>query len=606
MPGIHFIHADHDLISSETWDSLLGPSLHDNTYVLENVYADSFARFASTRYPEYPVRTVETKEYLIVMEGRLYGLSDDAVRADLEALASWLFADKENNEDALRTWLLDHDGDFVIAVQHKVSDDWSLLNDALGRLPLYHYQGKEFHIVSREIGFINRLVGITAADPLGVAQYLTFGYPLGLRTLWSDVNRLAPGSLLKWRRGTAHAERRLLHGFDFNDTAMQITPQEAAEELVPLLESACKHRADPSGHNLLSLSGGLDSRTVAVGLQRAGCAFKAATFEQSSNANAADVRIAEELAKRLQLDWMKFSLPSPTGREVQEILRLKSGLVNISQAYDVHYFERLLSKHNRSTVHFSGDGGDKVLPDLHPGRGFRSTRSLAEYIIDRHRLMSLREVERLTKVPQGALAAELTKLLDAYPEVSLPAKYIHFMIYERGIHWLFEGEDRNRCAFWSCTPFYSLPFFRATMRLPQDSKKNHLLYGEFLKQLSPIAAGIEDAGKGRAPSEPAYRRKIALAAWIARYNELRRLVAALVRQVPTYSPNDSVVQGLRQLLESGEILPALLDPDEVQRLADHPALINRTAFDNLFTLAADPSGDRGTNSSLAAFGDSQF
>ena len=50
------------------------------------------------------------------------------------------------------------------------------------------------------------------------------------------------------------------------------------------------------GDNVVSLSGGLDSRAVAAGLRREEIPFTAATFLDSQQTNAADVRVASRVA----------------------------------------------------------------------------------------------------------------------------------------------------------------------------------------------------------------------------------------------------------------------------------------------------------------------
>jgi hypothetical protein len=72
-----------------------------------------------------------------------------------------------------------------------------------------------------------------------------------------------------------------------------------------------------------------------------------------------------------------------------------------------------------------------------------------------------------------------------YPEKTIEGKLAHFKIFERGHNWLFVGEDRSRFFMWSTTPFYSVPFFKASMAIPQRAKRHYLLYKYFLVNLKP-------------------------------------------------------------------------------------------------------------------------
>jgi len=86
-----------------------------------------------------------------------------------------------------------------------------------------------------------------------------------------------------------------------------------------------------------------------------------------------------------------------------------------------------------------------------------------------------------------AIRRSVRDRLRLYPETDPASKYVHFLVYERGANFLFEGEDRNRF-FWSTTPFYSIDFFRYAMNCPPEQKTRYNLYRSFLTELAPAAA----------------------------------------------------------------------------------------------------------------------
>ena len=175
--------------------------------------------------------------------------------------------------------------------------------------------------------------------------------------------------------------------------------------------------------------------------------------------------------------------------------------------------------------------------------------------------MNVNDVEKLVRMPHGSLVASLTEHLDSYPEQSFSRKYLPFMIRERAIRWLFEGEDRNRCEFWSCTPFYSLPFFTAAMACPEDMKRNHQLYRKFLMRLSPAAAGLPDA---------------------------------------------AMVQSLKQLLATESSLAEWLDQDSGRQFASRPGRVGRAALENLFALSAVIASHLSPRNAAEFYSDREF
>ena len=124
-----------------------------------------------------------------------------------------------------------------------------IINDILGRLPLYYYHKRESElIVSRELPFLASLTGDdphedNRFDRIGMAQYLLIGFPLGNRTLLADVSRLKPASLL---RVTSNSEVNVdyIHCLNFDIIKNENRSVESnARELVSLFNKACKNRA---------------------------------------------------------------------------------------------------------------------------------------------------------------------------------------------------------------------------------------------------------------------------------------------------------------------------------------------------------------------------
>lgn len=178
------------------------------------------------------------------------------------------------------------------------------------------------------------------------------------------------------------------------------------------------------------------------------------------------------------------------------LLRRKQGLNPLSMSYLIPYLEHVAQCFGRGATFFTGDGGDKVLPDLRSMADIADADHAARELLRRHQIMPLEHVAALTGISQAEIFITLRDRLDAYPEERWIDRCVHFEIFERAFKWLFEGEDRNRGFLWSTTPFYAAPFFAAAMRYGSRHKAHRALYREFLLAISPAAAAVEYAGVG--------------------------------------------------------------------------------------------------------------
>ena len=95
------------------------------------------------------------------LEGKIYGKQDNIIKDEINHLVSIVFGKKSSNEaekETVSDWLIKTDGDFVIYALNKETRDLAILNDVLGRLPIYYYGDDSKLLVSREIEFISHII----------------------------------------------------------------------------------------------------------------------------------------------------------------------------------------------------------------------------------------------------------------------------------------------------------------------------------------------------------------------------------------------------------------------------------------------------------------
>ena len=528
MPGISLVcgPSTDPAVASSALDAACFTDEYDAHTAVAN--GRTFLGFSG--YADYPVRTVETDDALYVLEGRLYDVDDERRRA--REVGSALL---DGRTEAVASWLDGRDGDFLLVAYEKETGTVRLVNDTFARLPVYYATTDDAIVVSRELKFVRDVAGHRNAAPdldrMAVAQSLLFGYRLGDRTLFDSVRRVPPGSALHVEADAnggdvgVRVERLHRHDFDGHAHADGSVAANAAT-LASLFEDACANRDVPGVPNVLSLSGGLDSRAVGGGYDAVDAPYTAATFEKSDGSNADDVRLAKRVAETLGVEWEHYEA---TGTETHraKLLEMKQGMNFLGMSFILDFFEQLRDRHG-SLVYVTGDGGDKALPDITPPRSFASRRGLAEYVVDAHGIFDREEAAAIAGIDAEALVGAVETRLASYPESSYVGKYVHFLVRERGINWLNHGEDRNRYYFWSVSPFYSPEFFEYAMNVPAAQKSGSKLQAAFLESLDPALCGVADANYGAPVTSLEHKAKQFAAGLVCRYPTVKRTVASLL------------------------------------------------------------------------------
>jgi len=563
----------------------------------------------TTGYDGYPVMSFDAGAYWVCLEGRLYGKDESSCREELVSLAEKALGRPDRATDGLCAWLLDTDGDFVVLAVNKETGALALFNDALGRLPIYYHAGETRFVASRQIGLVVALAG-HGLDRMGMAQALLLRYPLGRRTLYRGVSRLASGTLVRIDPGEPKAQFVNLHTFNFDttsETGQGVSGR--ADSLAMLFREACERRAQPGRRCVLALSGGLDSRAVAAGLGSRGIDFCAMTYVDPDGVCRGDPPIAQRVAAVFHAEWRAVALCPPRGSHLLDVLALKRGMAWLHWATLLQFMEAVREEYGAQVLLVTGDGGDKVLPGLQPGRRFDDVRALTRYLVAHNGVLGLNETVALTGVSAEGILAEIDSLLATYPEQALARKYVHFLLCERAGKWLFEAEDMYRAYLWSVAPFYAMPVFRCAMGCPGDQKSGHELYRRFLLALSPEVCRLREVDFGVPITSFRYRAARRIVLLLERFpgvwRSVRRLYApAMHRQ--SFAPGSTTLACLAEQARDSDPVRDCLSHTAIQRMVERPERYTRSAFRSLLTLTSAIECQDGIRQTLAKYRDAEF
>jgi asparagine synthase (glutamine-hydrolysing) len=631
MPGISIFTSNSrsELSEKKVEDNILEQNFleaieyvkHDKRYAHKIILRQNSFLVAYTGYPEYPLTTFEDDEFWVCVEGKIYGKNDSQVKKEINILLNKIVAERfiDKSDKFMDNWLLTTDGEFIIYAFDKRHEDFIVLNDALGRLPLYYYNDPDDTkiIISREIHLIAALIWDNQHDGnkkhdrfdrTAIVDYLLLGLMLESHTLLTNVYRLRPATVIRLYNNTK-IDIQNIYTFNFEQKKyVDKSIKENSNKLISLFSDACLNRADPNGNNVISLSGGFDSRAVAACFYKNNIPFSTATYVppgwKPSVDTLSEVEIAKQVANEFQSKCENFGLVEPRAEDLLMLLKIKCGLNYLGFGYMIPILDKLIRKYDTAITFFTGDGGDRSLHELRFGKIPRSIDELIKYIVrdlyGASYLFSIRDVAAVTDMSEKQIIDRLRRVLTSYPEKRLDQKLVHFIFYESAFSDDIESEDRNRTYVWSVTPFYSIPFFHYAMNCSDSNKANIELQREFLLTLSPAAAAIKNSAFGCSLTSKKYKIIQRLITLRRRYPTLKRVMDR-IRCHKNYEYISREIKCLRDQIYKSESIRNYFNQDKLNDILNNPKKYNATGISALFTIVSLMESLSSTQSTLAKY-----
>lgn len=563
MPGISLQHTSN---TKQNTQINLDKLLFFDEYYSSVLHQDDLTKIGFSGYSSYPITSYESDAYEIYLEGYLYSIQN--LEEAAHTVAEKLFS-AENGW--VKSWLRKQDAEFVLIAVEKSSGDIAILNDALSRLPVYIYEDGTSIYISRELGFILESSSVDI-DSMGVAQQLLFGYPLGERTLYSGVHQLSPASVIRISNGNYTTEQ--LFQINIEDKKHRDKSiDENAAELSKRLSNSCRRRVG-EGTNIVSLSGGMDSRAIAACLTDIGSPFVAATYNKGTKLTNREAQAAEEVMETLGGEWYEYRLGGPSDEHRSTLLETKRGMNTLGLSYILEFFEELQLDFGDNITYFTGDGGAK-LASWTPPRQFSSNNEIVEYLLADQVRIPIDKVADLSAHNEQELRNSIHRRLESYPETDPAQRYVHFMIRERSLKWGVHGEDRNRYYFWSAAPLYSYPIFEYAMNVPDNQKEYNDLYQRIISQYSSNVLDVTYINFGAPIGSLRYKLKENLYGLAAMWPTLREKLIRLLRGNPEI--DEDVKNRLQNSAQSHLIQSSTLSAQAIHDITNEQSISPKAA-----------------------------
>ncbi len=337
---------------------------------------------------------------VLIFNGEIYnyrelsrGLADKGVtlrtNSDSEALVEGLHRDGRSFVEKLR-------GMYAFAYWNRQARTLTLARDRFGEKPLYYCETPEgFLLFASEIGALraSRLMTFDHA-PDAVADYFLYGYVPEPKSIYRQVHRLEPASIMIAGPGRRASIHRYWRPVFEPDSALDY--KAAQGELLELLDDAVEAQRTSDVPLGAFLSGGVDSAAIVSSMALHGGVVKTCTIG-FDDAKFDERAAARQTASRYSTDHVE----EVASIEVGDLIDRVAGVYGepFADASAIPTYLVCAAARRHVSVALSGDGGDEIFG------GYRRYRMFAAE-------------ERLRRpIPQAMRGGVFGALGRAYPKL---------------------------------------------------------------------------------------------------------------------------------------------------------------------------------------------
>lgn len=198
----------------------------------------------------------------------------------------------------------DVNGSFALALWDFPTETLTLANDRYGLRPLYYFWKDDLFIFASEMKSILTCPDVgRKVDIQALSEFLSLSAILGDKTLFDKIKTLSPASVLTLRNGNLKKENYWT--LNLKHPPGVFNKKEKLNRLHHMVKQAVKRQVDDDLPKALSLSGGLDSRTILGAVAELG--YKIPTFTFGIE-GCPDQKLAKDIADAVGMENRFFEL----------------------------------------------------------------------------------------------------------------------------------------------------------------------------------------------------------------------------------------------------------------------------------------------------------
>lgn len=409
-------------------------------------------------------------------------------------------------EGRLAEYLPNLNGAFFIVLWDPQARSLVAANDRYGLYPMYWSENSDAFCLSNRV-LCCVLSGVSEGrfDVSGAALTLTLDDFVGERTLVSDVKAFPRATVLTRRANASTWKQYWEYTYNYESDGTSI--QEFGDEIGRLLVRSVERQTQAHKHKRIgiTLSGGLDSRSLAACAIRLGLPVETFTWGQN---DCLDRRYAKQLAARLGLrhNDCEYEFMNIT-RDFEKGVRATDGMCNLTDMHMLLHLDHLREIH----LVLNGYAGDAFLGGTFLRGEWMNlpvNADLASIVFaKRNTLLQESELQNalpgITELPVDRLPyAEYRRQFDSLGHLAPPDAIHRFIMENRQFRSTSLGTVLLRLSTESAACFFDYDLADLTLRIPVELRYKHRVYITMLLRTFPEASHVRWQATMLPPSAP--------------------------------------------------------------------------------------------------------